>query len=146
MTITFATIIFAFVFLFKAIQKNVTFILYAVTMILAAYYCENFLGWKVKLFGKAAILLFILFHIIILNLYTFLAYGKDKLAAKRGSWRIPEIQLHTLELLGGTIGAFLGQKIFHHKNKKKSFMAVFFFNVFVQIVLIVYILNTFKFW
>ena len=140
MTITFATILFALFFLFKGLQKNIFFLLYAGAMILAAYWCENYLGWHVHLFGKTSLLLFILFHFPFVNIFTFWAYGRDKHLARCGEWRIPEIQLHTLEILGGTIGAIAGQKFFHHKNKKKSFMATFFATIFIQVGLIVFIL------
>ena len=93
MTITFATLIFAFLFLFKGVQKNTIFLLYATAMVLTAYYCENNLGWRVRPFTKAAFMLFVLFHLPMINLFTFLAYGKDKRSAQRGEWRIPEIQL-----------------------------------------------------
>jgi uncharacterized membrane protein YsdA (DUF1294 family) len=140
MTITFATILFALFFLFKGLQKNIFFLLYAGAMILTAYWCENYLGWKVHLFGKTSLLLFILFHFPFVNLFTFWAYGRDKRLAQRQEWRIPEVQLHTLELLGGTIGAIAGQKFFHHKNKKKSYMATFFATIFIQVGIMVFIL------
>lgn len=144
MTITFATLIFAFLFLFKGVQKNAIFLLYATAMVLVAYYCENNLGWRVRPFTKAAFMLFILFHLPMINLFTFLAYGKDKRSAQRGEWRIPEIQLHTMELMGGTIGAIAGQKFFHHKNKKKAYMATFFATVFIQAGIIFFILHYLK--
>ena len=131
MTITFATLIFAFLFLFKGVQKNTIFLLYATAMVLTAYYCENNLGWRVRPFTKAAFMLFVL-------------YGKDKRSAQRGEWRIPEIQLHTMELMGGTIGAIAGQKFFHHKNKKKAYMATFFATVFIQAGIIFFILHYLK--
>ena len=53
MTITFATLIFAFLFLFKGVQKNTIFLLYATAMVLTAYYCENNLGWRVRLIPSA---------------------------------------------------------------------------------------------
>lgn len=137
MIITFATIIFAFLFLFKGAQKNAFFLLYASLMVVSAYCCENFLGWSVRCFSKPAFMLFLLFHLILINIFTFLAYGHDKKCAKRGEWRIPEIQLHTLELLGGTIGAVFGQKIFHHKNKKKTYKATFYAVIVIQIGIIV---------
>ena len=140
MTITFATILFALFFLFKGLQKNIFFLLYAVAMILTAYWCENNLGWKVYPFRKTSLMLFILFHFPFVNIFTFWAYGRDKHLARIGGWRIPEVQLHTLELLGGTIGAIAGQKIFHHKNKKKSYMATFFATIFIQLGAIFYIL------
>lgn len=141
MIITFAALIFAFLFLFKGVQKNTFFLFYTVSMIAAAFYCENYLRWHVTPFAKSAFLLFILFHILFINLFTFLAYGKDKRCAKRGEWRIPETQLHTLELLGGIIGAIAGQKIFHHKNKKKAYMATFFAAIFIQLSIVFLILR-----
>ncbi len=140
MTITFAAFLFVFLFLFKAVQRNTFFILYVMAMVLSAYYCENYLGWRVRPFSKNAICLFILGHIFFINFFTFLAYGKDKRSAQKGEWRIPEVQLHTLELLGGTLGAFIGQKFFHHKNKKKTYMATFAAAVLLQIGAIFYIL------
>lgn len=145
MIITFATLIFAFLFLFKGVQKNSFFLLYAFSMVAVAFYCENFLAWRVMPFTKSAFMLFILFHIPFINLFTFFAYGRDKHCAKRGEWRIPEIQLHTLEILGGIIGAFAGQKFFHHKNKKKTYMATFFATIIIQLGIIFLILRHFGF-
>lgn len=145
MVITFATLIFAFLFLFKGVQKNTFFLFYAVFMVGAAFYCETFLHWHVRPFAKASFLLFVLFHVPFINIFTFLAYGRDKRAAKRGEWRIPEMQLHTLELLGGAIGAIAGQKFFHHKNKKKSYMVTFFAAILIQLGAVFLILRYFRF-
>lgn len=144
MLITFAGLIFSFLFLFKGVQKNISFLLYASAMIFAAYYCENFLRWRVFPFTKTAFLLFLLFHFPCINLFTFFAYGKDKHNAQTGRWRIPEIQLHTLELLGGTIGAVAGQNFFHHKNRKKAYMATFFATIIIQAGLCIFILHYLK--
>ncbi len=54
----------------------------------------------------------------------FAAYGMDKRAAMRGSWRIPEIVLHGLALIGGVLGAWAGRGVFHHKTTKPVFLAV----------------------
>ena len=54
----------------------------------------------------------------------FLFYGFDKGQAKRDGWRVPEVVLHGLSLVGGFVGAFLGMRIFHHKTKKSQFLAV----------------------
>jgi len=145
MTITFACILFGFVFLFSGVRKNTFFILYMMSMIGLAYILETYWGWRVRLFSKNAFLLFLLFHIPLINLFTFFAYGRDKYCAKNNLWRIPEIQLHTMEILGGTIGAIVAQKFFHHKNKKKSYMATFFATIIIQIGVIFYILNYFRF-
>lgn len=141
MIITFSFILFSLLFLFSGLRKNTFFLFYAVVMILCAFGCENYLGWRVSFFSRVSCLLFVLFHLPLINLFTFIAYGRDKGLAKRGGWRVPEIQLHTLELLGGTIGAIAGQKFFHHKNKKKSYMATFFATIFIQLGIVFFILN-----
>ena len=57
-----------------------------------------------------------------INLVTFAVYGIDKAKAKRGAWRVPEKTLFLLPLLGGSLGALLGMRVFHHKTKHWYFM------------------------
>ena len=52
-------------------------------------------------------------------------YWDDKLRAKLGEWRIPEVNLHFWSLVGGWFGAFIAQQQFRHKTKKFSFQLVF---------------------
>ena len=54
------------------------------------------------MFSHKAFLVFVVYHLICINIAVFFAYGADKRAAKRGEWRIPEAQLHALEFLGGS--------------------------------------------
>lgn len=54
-------------------------------------------------------------YFILINLAAFLIYGLDKWKAKKGRWRISEISLISLALLGGSIGALLAIKVFKHK-------------------------------
>ena len=54
----------------------------------------------------------------------FVAYGMDKRAATRGDWRIPELVLHGLALIGGVIGAWAGRLVFRHKTRKPVFLVV----------------------
>ena len=56
------------------------------------------------------------------NLVTFAVYGIDKAKAKRGTWRVPEKTLFLLPLLGGSLGALLGMRVFHHKTKHWYFV------------------------
>ncbi len=53
---------------------------------------------------------------------TFMVYGIDKRKARRGTWRIPEKTLFLLPLLGGSVGALLGMKVFRHKTKHWYFV------------------------
>lgn len=59
--------------------------------------------------------------ISILNVITFLVYGIDKWKAKKEKWRIPESTLLLLAVVGGSIGALLGMKVWHHKTMHKKF-------------------------
>ena len=68
-------------------------------------------GWTVLLVWLAVI-----------NLLTFIVYGVDKRRARRGKWRVPEKTLFLLPLLGGSIGALLGMRVFHHKTKHWYFV------------------------
>lgn len=56
-------------------------------------------------------------YLLLINGVGFLLMGIDKRRAKRGAWRISEKSLFLLPLLGGTVGAILGMRVFHHKTK-----------------------------
>lgn len=66
----------------------------------------------------------LLAYLIALNLLAFFSFGLDKLYARAGAWRVREITLLMLALLGGSLGALLGIQLFRHKTKKASFMVV----------------------
>lgn len=63
----------------------------------------------------------VIIYICVINAIAFFLYGLDKQKAKRHKWRIPEATLLGVAALGGSIGAFLGMQIFHHKTKKAKF-------------------------
>ena len=63
----------------------------------------------------------LLFFIIGINVITFMVYGIDKLKAKKEKWRIPEATLLLLAIVGGSIGAWCGMKVWHHKTMHKKF-------------------------
>jgi uncharacterized membrane protein YsdA (DUF1294 family) len=62
-----------------------------------------------------------LIYLVILNVVTFFMYGVDKWKAKNSKWRIREAALLGLAALGGSIGAWLGMKVWHHKTLHKKF-------------------------
>ena len=64
---------------------------------------------------------YILYYLAAINVITFIVYGIDKLKAKKGKWRIPESTLHLLAIVGGSIGAWCGVKVWHHKTMHKKF-------------------------
>ena len=64
----------------------------------------------------------LLIWLAVINLVTFAVYGIDKAKAKRGAWRVPEKTLFLLPLLGGSLGALLGMRVFRHKTKHWYFV------------------------
>ena len=63
----------------------------------------------------------VMYCLIGINVLTFIIYGIDKAKARRNLWRIPESTLLLLAALGGSIGAWLGMKAWHHKTLHKKF-------------------------
>ena len=59
--------------------------------------------------------------IIGVNVITFVVYGIDKLKAKKGKWRVPETTLLLLAIVGGSVGAWCGVKVWHHKTMHAKF-------------------------
>lgn len=144
MVLTFTVILLGLLLILPPLRKNSFYMLHAGIVILAAYYIENKYAISVPPFHQKILLFFLVFQLISINLVTFLAYGVDKKAARGGQWRIPESDLHTLEFLGGWIGALAGQKIFHHKNKKRSYQTFFWMMMIFETGLIFVILKYLK--
>ena len=131
MILTFLIILAPLLILVRPLQRNRFFVLYFAAMILSAYVTESYF-FRVVSFSSKAFLCFVVYHLCLINIVTFIAYGVDKRAAVNGAWRIPEANLHSLEFLGGWIGAFIGQKFFRHKNKKKSYQVMFWLMLVLQ--------------
>lgn len=68
---------------------------------------------------------FIVSYLTLISGLTYAFYWSDKRRAKSDQWRIPESQLHLLELLGGWAAALAAQRWLRHKTKKKKFLLVF---------------------
>ena len=81
----------------------------------------------------------IIYILICINVLTFLVYGIDKWKAKQGRWRISEGTLLILAIIGGSIGALLGMKVWHHKIKHKKFKYGLPLILLAQIALIYFI-------
>ena len=81
----------------------------------------------------------ILLYILSVNLGGFIAFGIDKKRSIRSKWRIPEVTLMTIALLGGSLGCILGMKLFRHKTQKPLFFIgiplIFIVEVLASIVL-----------
>ena len=80
----------------------------------------------------------VLIYLVSINVVNFFMYGIDKWKAKKSRWRIRETALLGLAVLGGSIGAWLGMKVWHHKTQHKKFKYGVPAIIIVQLALIVY--------
>jgi uncharacterized membrane protein YsdA (DUF1294 family) len=83
----------------------------------------------------------LLIYLLIINVVTFFAYGIDKYKARHDKWRIPEATLLLLAAIGGSIGAWCGMKVWHHKTMHKKFKYGVPVIFILQVILAVWIVN-----
>ena len=60
-------------------------------------------------------------YLVAINVVTLFLYGIDKWKAKRARWRIPERVLLGMAAIGGSVGAWLGMRVWHHKTQHAKF-------------------------
>lgn len=60
-------------------------------------------------------------YLCVINIITFLAFGQDKWKAKNDEWRTSEKTLLGFACIGGSVGAWIGMHVFHHKTRKNEF-------------------------
>lgn len=81
----------------------------------------------------------LIIYFVTINVATFLVYGVDKWKAKRSKWRITEAALLLLAVLGGSMGALLGMKVWRHKTMHKKFKYGIPLIIIVQVVVVLLI-------
>ena len=81
-----------------------------------------------------------LIYLAVINVVAFFMYGVDKWKAKRSKWRIPEATLLLMAILGGSIGTWMGMKVWHHKTQHKKFKYGVPAIIIIQLALIGYFL------
>lgn len=96
----------------------------------AFHYCQSLTEieipsevWHITddMFEEMSEIQLIIIYLAAINMVTFFIFGIDKWKAKRSKWRIPETTLLGLAVIGGSIGAWLGMKVWHHKTMHKKF-------------------------
>ena len=78
-------------------------------------------------------------YLLTINAVTFIVYGIDKYKAKKAKWRISEATLLLLAVLGGSVGAWVGMKVWHHKTMHKKFKYGIPAILLIQIALMAYL-------
>jgi Predicted membrane protein len=76
----------------------------------------------------------------IMSLITMVLYFIDKLKAKYHRWRIKETILLVCTFLFGSIGAFIGIYILHHKSKHWYFRFICYVSLFIHIAIAILII------
>lgn len=80
----------------------------------------------------------VLFAYLSASILTFGLYARDKSAATKGEWRIPENTLQLFALLGGWPGGLVAQQLLRHKSKKQIFQFVFWLAVAINIGVLIW--------
>ena len=83
----------------------------------------------------------ILYYLLAVNIATFFLYGIDKYKARKGRWRISEATLLMMAVIGGSIGAWSGMRLWHHKTMHKKFKYGIPIIIIMQVALAVYLLT-----
>ena len=60
-------------------------------------------------------------YLAAINIVAFFLYGIDKWKARHDKWRITETTLLLIAVTGGSIGALLGMRVWHHKTQHTKF-------------------------
>ena len=81
---------------------------------------------------------YLIYYLLVINAATFIIYGIYKYKAKKAKWRISEATLLTMAAVGGSIGAWLGMKAWHHKTLHRKFKYGVPIILLIQIALMIY--------
>ena len=60
-------------------------------------------------------------YLVVINVVTFVLYGIDKWKARHSKWRVAEAVLLGMAVIGGSVGAWSGMAVWHHKTLHKKF-------------------------
>ena len=77
-------------------------------------------------------------YLLIVNVLAFIIYGFDKYQARKAGRRIPEATLLIWAGIGGSIGAWMGMKLWHHKTLHKKFKYDIPILITMQVAFVVY--------
>ena len=80
-----------------------------------------------------------MYYLFAINIVSFFLYGIDKYKAKKNKWRISEATLLMIAVIGGSIGAWVGMRLWHHKTMHKKFKYGIPVIIIMQIALVVYL-------
>lgn len=74
--------------------------------------------------------------LLIVNVTAFALFYCDKRAAQDGHWRVSEGTLLLFALIGGSVGAIVGQQVMRHKTRKEPFRTMLYSIPVLQVAVI----------
>ena len=80
-----------------------------------------------------------MYYLFAINIVSFFLYGIDKYKAKKNKWRISEATLLMMAVIGGSIGAWVGMRLWHHKTMHKKFKYGIPIIITLQVCLVVFL-------
>ena len=80
-----------------------------------------------------------MYYLLAINIVSFFLYGIDKYKAKKNKWRISEATLLMIAVIGGSIGTWVGMRLWHHKTMHKKFKYGIPLIIIMQIALVAYL-------
>lgn len=101
------------------------------SLAIAIWFCSALVGSVVILDFPVVALLFY----CAVSTITYTVYAFDKHAKMTGTWRIPEIVFHSLNLLGGWVGALFAQSFMHHKYHDIGFKFLFWTTLVLNVMM-----------
>ena len=80
-----------------------------------------------------------MYYLFAINIVSFFLYCIDKYKSKKNKWRISEATLLMIAVIGGSIGAWVGMRLWHHKTMHKKFKYGIPLIIIMQIALVAYL-------
>ena len=84
---------------------------------------------------------FILYYLIIINVFSFFMFLADKLFAMEHSWRTKIFRLLFVCFIGGSVGGYIAMHIFRHKTNMNYFTIGLPMMFIMQVIVLFYIMN-----
>ncbi len=80
--------------------------------------------------------------LIALNAATLVVWTADKIQARRGRFRVPEVTLHVLALIGASPAALAAMLMLRHKTQKTHFFVLYLIFLLIQAAILFQWWNT----
>ncbi len=80
--------------------------------------------------------------LVALNTATLIVWAVDKFQARRGGFRVPELTLHVLALIGASPASLMAMLTLRHKTQKTHFYVLYLIFLLIQAAILFQWWNT----